>query len=86
MFAALAAQYAYDPQPLNASIEDVDDSSDYWSRERVRFDTAYGEQMDGLLFLPKNARPPFQTVLYFPGAGSIGPRPCSSWRSPASKF
>src|SRR5260370_41937164 len=39
-----------------------------WSRAKVTFDAAYGhERVTACLFLPKNASPPFQTVVYFPG-------------------
>ena len=35
-------------------------------------DSTYNkEQLTAYLFLPKNASPPFQTVLYFPHAGAI---------------
>ncbi len=34
----------------------------------VSFDAGYGsERVPAYLFLPRNARPPFQTVVYFPG-------------------
>src|SRR5262249_10800227 len=33
-----------------------------------------GERLPIYLFLPKNAKPPFQTVFYFPGSGALGER------------
>jgi pimeloyl-ACP methyl ester carboxylesterase len=40
-----------------------------WREEKVSFDTGYrGERMAAYLFLPKNVRPPYQTVLFFPSA------------------
>jgi pimeloyl-ACP methyl ester carboxylesterase len=40
-----------------------------WREEKITFDTAYnGERMAAYLFLPKNVRPPYQTVLFFPSA------------------
>ena len=37
-------------------------------REKVTFDAAYGhERVTAYLLLPKNASPPFQTVVYYPG-------------------
>ena len=40
-----------------------------WREEKVTFDTGYrGERMSAYLFLPKNVRPPYQTVLFFPSA------------------
>jgi eukaryotic-like serine/threonine-protein kinase len=61
--------YAYDRTPLNATIESVDESSPYWRREKVVFDAAYGhERVPAYLFLPRNAAPPYQTVVYFPSS------------------
>src|SRR5258705_6804376 len=61
--------YAYDKTPLNAAIESADESSRYWRKERVVFDAAYGhERVPAYLFLPKNAAPPYQTVVYFPSS------------------
>jgi dienelactone hydrolase len=61
--------YEYDHGPLNARVESVDDSSPDWRRERVSFDAAYGrERVPAILFLPKNAKPPYQTIVYFPSA------------------
>jgi len=37
------------------------------SCEKVTFDAAYDrERVTAYLFLPKNASPPFQTVVYYP--------------------
>ncbi len=53
---------------LNAQVESRDESSEYWIRENITFDAAYGdERIIAHLFLPKNAAPPYQTVIYFPG-------------------
>ena len=59
--------YAYDPAPLNAEV-DVTETTSRWIRERVSFDAAYGdERMVLYLYLPRDAAPPYQTVLYLPG-------------------
>jgi dienelactone hydrolase len=72
VFSAYLAQFAYDPMPLNASPVTLDDSSEYWRKETVTFDAAYGgERISADLFLPKSVQPPFQTILFFPGAGAI---------------
>jgi eukaryotic-like serine/threonine-protein kinase len=61
--------YEYDRTPLEARQESVDDSSPYWRREKVSFTAAYGNQrVPAFLFLPKNATPPYQTVVFFPSA------------------
>jgi len=68
-FEVLKGFYAYDRAPLSSKVEAVDDSSVHFRHETVSFAAAYGnERIPAHLFLPKNARPPFQTVLYFPNA------------------
>jgi predicted esterase len=68
IFEAYRGIYAYDRTPLNASVDTVDDSSPHWRKETVSFDAAYGgERVVAHLFLPKNARPPYQPVVWFPG-------------------
>jgi eukaryotic-like serine/threonine-protein kinase len=64
--------YSYDRTPLEAKIESVDDSSPYWRRERISFKAAYdNERVIAFLYLPKNASPPYQTVLHFPGSEAL---------------
>jgi cephalosporin-C deacetylase-like acetyl esterase len=44
----------------------------FWRKEKITFDAAYvGERMIAYLFLPKAVKPPYQTVIYFPGAGAL---------------
>lgn len=64
--------YAYDKEAdLNAKVEPLGEAQ-RWRREKVTFDAAYyRERVPAYLFLPKNARPPFQVVVYFPGAFSF---------------
>jgi tRNA A-37 threonylcarbamoyl transferase component Bud32/pimeloyl-ACP methyl ester carboxylesterase len=63
--------YAYDKTPLNAAADSVDESSPYWRKEKVSFDAAYGhERVPAYLFLPRNAAPPYQTVVYFPSSNA----------------
>ncbi len=62
-------QFLYDKTKISATVEKVG-NSEYWTHERVTFDAAYGkEKVIAHLFLPANAKPPFQTVIYFPGGG-----------------
>ena len=64
--------YAYDRSPLAAKTESVDDSSPHWRLEAVSFAAAYGrERVPAYLFLPKNASPPYQTVVLFPSAYAL---------------
>ncbi|MEO8680473.1 MAG: protein kinase [Vicinamibacterales bacterium] len=59
--------YDYDRTPLDAKVGSVEDDSPYWRKERVSYAAPYGnERMTAFLFLPKNAVPPYQTVMFFP--------------------
>jgi formylglycine-generating enzyme required for sulfatase activity/cephalosporin-C deacetylase-like acetyl esterase len=60
--------FAYDRTELKVKVETVEDS-EFWKEEKITFDAAYGnERVPAYLFLPKNAAPPYQTVIFFPGA------------------
>jgi pimeloyl-ACP methyl ester carboxylesterase len=68
-FRLIAGAFAYDPLPLNQRTEEIDDTHDGWRKEKVSFDAAYGgERITAYVFIPKNAEPPYQTILYFPGS------------------
>jgi hypothetical protein len=67
-FAVVKNLYAYDRVELQARLERTEDAPD-WRREVVTFDAAYGnERITAYVYVPKTARPPFQVVVYFPGA------------------
>jgi dienelactone hydrolase len=69
VFEAYKAMYAYPKTPLHAKVEGIVKETDDWREQRVTFDTAYrGERMAAYLFLPKNVKPPYQTVVFFPSA------------------
>jgi dienelactone hydrolase len=73
-FALYANLFRYDPAPLGAVVEETSETDDY-VRHKVVFNAAYGgERMAAYLFLPKHGTPPYQTVVYFPGSGSIHTR------------
>jgi len=60
--------YSYDPFNLDAKVVAVDASAPNGRMETVSFRAAYGnERVTAYLFLPNKAKPPFQTVVYFPG-------------------
>jgi dienelactone hydrolase len=68
IFQVYKSQFDYDALELNPTIETREESSD-WVRERISFDAAYNsDRVIAYLFLPKNASPPYQTVIYFPGS------------------
>jgi len=72
IFEVIRGLYAYDRSDLDAQVEATDDGAEYWRHEIVSFRAAYGdERVPVHLFLPKNASPPFQTVIFFPGSAAI---------------
>lgn len=72
LFKAYLSLYSYDKEPLESVVESVDRTPEGWTLEKISFDAAYGnERMIAYLYLPKNARPPFQTVIFFPGSNAI---------------
>jgi dienelactone hydrolase len=72
VFEIYRQRFDYDLTPTNGRVESTDDTSPYWTVERVTYDAAYGgERITAHLFLPKNTQPPFQTVVYFPGSGAL---------------
>ena len=63
--------YIYAKTPLNSKIETTDESNDDWIKQTVKIDAAYNdEKITIFCFLPKTSRPPFQAVVYFPGAAA----------------
>jgi eukaryotic-like serine/threonine-protein kinase len=71
IFEVYRAEYASDPAPLNAVIE-ATETADTFLKHTVAFDAAYGgERMRAYLFLPRNASPPYQTVVFFPGGDAF---------------
>ena len=59
--------FDYDRRDLDARVEAKDDRPEHWRVEKVSFAAAYGgERVLAYLFLPRNAKPPYQTVVYFP--------------------
>jgi formylglycine-generating enzyme required for sulfatase activity/dienelactone hydrolase len=71
VFAIFKNLYRYDPTPLDAVLDQVQESNEYWTRQKVTFSTAYGERMAAYVYLPKNAAPPYQTVVFFPGSYAV---------------
>ena len=72
IFQVYKEQFSYDKTALNVRLESRDESAKDWIHERITYDAAYGdERIIAHLFLPKNAEPPYQTVIYFPGSASL---------------
>jgi dienelactone hydrolase len=71
LFEVYRSMYRYDKQPLNASVEHVEENEN-WTTEKVTYRAAYGNENAILyLYLPKKGKPPFQTVIFFPGSNAM---------------
>ncbi len=71
VFEAYRGLYAYDKTELNTRVEETK-TTESWIWERVSFDAAYGdERVTAHVYLPKNASPPFQSVVFFPGIWAL---------------
>jgi eukaryotic-like serine/threonine-protein kinase len=65
-------QFQYDKTDLKIVLEEKDESNEDWIIEKISFDAAYDEdRMISYLYLPKNASPPFQTLVFFPGSYAV---------------
>ena len=72
VFALFKNLYRYDPAPLDAVVDPVEENNEHWTKQKVTFNAAYGnERMSAYIFLPKNATSPYQTVVYFPGSYAL---------------
>jgi dienelactone hydrolase len=71
VFRVFRGMYDYPGTPLEAKVEAAEES-EHWRRERISVAAAYGgERVVAYLFLPRQARPPYQTVVYFPTSVSL---------------
>ena len=71
VFQAYLKSYNYDKSELQPAIAATEDLGIYTKREKVAFNAASGnERMNAYLYLPRAGKPPFQTVIYFPGANA----------------
>ena len=72
VFRGYQALYSYEHTDPAGRTESTDGTPADWTRVRVSYDAGHGGQrMPAVLFLPKSARPPYQTVVYFPGTGAF---------------
>jgi len=70
-FEILKRMYVYDRSDLHAKVESEDRSEPAWIKQKILFDAPYGnERITAYLFIPVSFNPPFQTVIYFPGASA----------------
>ena len=74
VFAAYRRFFTYEPADVKA-VDIARDDAPKWRIETVTYATAYtGEQVRARVFIPKNASPPFQAVVYVTGAGQFALR------------
>jgi cephalosporin-C deacetylase-like acetyl esterase len=72
IFQVYRQQFAYDRTDLDAKVESRSDDQEHWSQEKATFRAAYGnERVIAFVTIPKNARPPYQAVIHFPGSNAI---------------
>jgi class 3 adenylate cyclase/dienelactone hydrolase len=70
-FSVYLNQFKYDKAPLDSKVEE-EMESDSWKVEKISFDAGYNnERMQAWLYIPKDVKPPYQTVVFFPGSGAI---------------
>jgi dienelactone hydrolase len=71
IYAVYRRLYDYDHVALAARIESTDTTPE-WIRERITFAGPDGdERVIAYLFVPPHGDPPYQTVVFFPGAQSL---------------
>jgi predicted esterase len=67
LYEAYSRIFKYDKRALDARVDERREDS-RWRYEFVSFDAAYGgERVMAHLFLPLDAEPPYQAVVWFPG-------------------
>jgi formylglycine-generating enzyme required for sulfatase activity/dienelactone hydrolase len=72
LYQAYLSQYSYDKTALNATVEPFGEDAEDWKAEKITYSAGYGnERASAYLFLPKKAKPPFQTVVFFPGSNAL---------------
>jgi predicted esterase/predicted Ser/Thr protein kinase len=63
--------YSYDRTPLDPRTERMEET-EHWRKERVSFAAAYGgERVLANVLIPRNAVPPYQAVIWFPGSYAL---------------
>jgi dienelactone hydrolase len=77
--------FEYDKNtPLNSKrvTSDRDPNDAEFRHEIVQIDTAYGEERFAIqLLIPRRSHPPFQTIIWFPGIGTMQKQSHEEYRS-----
>jgi dienelactone hydrolase len=72
LYRAYRSLYSYDKVALNATVEPYGKDEEFWTAQKVTYAAAYGnERAIAYLFLPKRGKPPYQTVLFYPGSNAL---------------
>jgi serine/threonine protein kinase/formylglycine-generating enzyme required for sulfatase activity/pimeloyl-ACP methyl ester carboxylesterase len=83
VFEGYREQFNYrseDPHPSEVSIVETRED---WIQQRVTIDAGYNrERMNVYVFLPKDHKPPFQPLVYFPGLNAFFTKPATDGREP----
>ncbi|HET9708911.1 MAG TPA: bifunctional serine/threonine-protein kinase/formylglycine-generating enzyme family protein [Gemmatimonadales bacterium] len=69
-FQALLSHYRYDRRPLDAHIIETIETPD-WVRQEISYVALETDTALAYLYLPKQAAPPFQTMLYIASSGAF---------------
>jgi len=70
-YQALLEHYRYDPRPANPRARTVVETPD-WIRERLWIDGPKGDSVLLYVFLPRNAEPPYQTLVHIASSAAFG--------------
>jgi formylglycine-generating enzyme required for sulfatase activity/dienelactone hydrolase len=64
-------QFAYDKSPMDAQVQAMADTG-IWKIEKVTMSAAYAnDKLIVYLFLPRDKKPPYQPIIFFPGSNVI---------------
>lgn len=67
-FESIRKLYEYEKHPLNPKII-LSEENEYWTKQKISFDSPFGDRISGYLFLPKNAAQPYQCIIWNPHSG-----------------
>lgn len=74
VFRVFAAQFDYDPAPLDALVEETLEY-EFGTVEKVSFEGVGWGRIHAYLYLPAASSPPYQAVVWFPGSGAARLQP-----------
>ncbi len=87
VFDLVRQSFEYDDRELDPQIEKTEDGPESWTHEVVSVMPAYGDERLRIhLYLPKNADPPYQSVVYFPPSSALYLRDSTNPNFPLAYF